>query len=356
MIPNNRILVVDDNLAIHDDLRRILDPVEVHRFSNEEAALFGIDFPDADEVELPRFDVESATQGQQAFALVEQSLQNGRPFAAAFVDVRMPPGWSGIETIERCWSIDPRIEVVICTAYSDYSWQDIVRRLGRTDRFVILKKPFDVVEVRQLANSLTMKWNLKRAQQQQTELLERVVEMRSMELRALQQSSDRLPQESVPPASGSQHAPLVQPAPEASQRECIDADSLLARCFGDTNTMVELLQMFCDKLATDAHLLGSACDSRDRQLLRSTAHSLKGVAANLSATQLQQFAAQVDMLCRDELTAFERVVKDVSALREEMCRCLCAVPPLIESLSKHGEQALRRDNPPFEATTTEGEA
>ena len=94
--------------------------------------------------------------------MVQQALDEGRPYAMAFVDIRMPPGWDGIETVRKIWEIDSEILIVICSAYSDYSWEQMVRQLGRTDRFLILKKPFDVVEVRQFAMALTRRWSLAR--------------------------------------------------------------------------------------------------------------------------------------------------------------------------------------------------
>ena len=80
--------------------------------------------------------------------MVEEAMRSGQPFSMAFVDVRMPPGWNGIETIQHLWKVDPDLKVVICTAYSDYSWREIIEQLGVTDRFLILQKPFDGVEVR----------------------------------------------------------------------------------------------------------------------------------------------------------------------------------------------------------------
>jgi signal transduction histidine kinase len=73
----------------------------------------------------------------------------------AFVDMRMPPGWDGLETITHFWEVQPGLLVIICTAFSDYTWEEINRRLAQSDRFLILKKPFDNVEVFQLAASLT---------------------------------------------------------------------------------------------------------------------------------------------------------------------------------------------------------
>jgi putative two-component system response regulator len=72
----------------------------------------------------------------------------------------MESDWDGIETIEHLWKVQPQLQIVICTAYSDYSWPDIISRLGATERLLILKKPFDGIEVRQMACSLTEKWKL----------------------------------------------------------------------------------------------------------------------------------------------------------------------------------------------------
>src|SRR5262249_6328919 len=118
-----------------------------------------------------------------ALEMVRQAAQQGRPYAMAFVDVRMPPGWDGIETIRHIWSEFPDLEVVICTAYSDYSWDDMVDQIGQSDRLLILKKPFDNVEVRQMACALTEKWRLERQARLKLDQLEVMVEQRTRELK-----------------------------------------------------------------------------------------------------------------------------------------------------------------------------
>ena len=115
--------------------------------------------------------------------MVEQSIQQGRPYALAFVDVRMPPGWDGVETISHIWRQYPELQVVLCTAYSDYSWEDIIKHLGQSDSMLILKKPFDNVEVLQLAHALTKKWRLTQQARIRMEDLDRLVNERTRELR-----------------------------------------------------------------------------------------------------------------------------------------------------------------------------
>ncbi len=164
----HRVLIVDDNRSIHDDVKKILKPVLANHLATVEAELFGSDEPvEQAESTEPEFEVESAFQGQEALELVTQAVRNGRPFSVAFVDVRMPPGWDGVETVQRLWQVEPSLEVVICTAYSDYSWQEMVARLGHTDRFLILKKPFHGIEVRQLAMTLSAKAAFRAARERQ---------------------------------------------------------------------------------------------------------------------------------------------------------------------------------------------
>jgi two-component system, sensor histidine kinase and response regulator len=173
---NRRVLVIDDNTAIHDDFRKILSPRTAAALDATEAAVFGR-APDA--VRQTRFEVDSAYQGPEGLLRVTNHLEAGQPYAMAFVDVRMPPGWDGIETSARVWQVDPDIQLVICTAYMDYSWEEMVEKLGYTDRLVILKKPFEAVEVLQLASALTEKWRLHQEAKNQLDRLEQLVRERT---------------------------------------------------------------------------------------------------------------------------------------------------------------------------------
>ncbi len=178
---NQRVLVIDDNPSIHEDFRKILSPVTAAAAALDatEAALFG---PAADTVEEAPFEVDSAYQGQEGVQLVKKALEAGQPYAMAFVDVRMPPGWDGVETTQNIWAIDPDIQIVLCTAYSDYSWGEVFEKLGRRDGLLILKKPFDAVEALQLAHALTEKWRLLQESKRMVIDLETRVAERTTEL------------------------------------------------------------------------------------------------------------------------------------------------------------------------------
>jgi len=178
----SRVLIIDDNEAIHADFMKILiaEDAPSTTLAGAKAALFGA--PEKPQSPRAGFDVVSALQGQAGLALVQEALANGRPFAVAFVDMRMPPGWDGLETIENLWRADPDLQVVICSAYSDHSWDHISTTLGLTDRLLILKKPFDPVEVSQLAVALSEKWRLSKQATLKLEELEKLVEQRTSAL------------------------------------------------------------------------------------------------------------------------------------------------------------------------------
>jgi signal transduction histidine kinase len=176
---NRRILLIDDTPAIHDDFRAsLLDP-EAEGLAAAELALFGETCAAA-----PQFELESAYQGQQAVEKLRASVAADRPYALAFVDMRMPPGWDGVETIERMWREDPRLQVVVCTAYTDYSWKEVLTRLDAGDRLLVLKKPFDSIEVLQLATTLTAKWTTARRAALTMADLEHTVVERTRELQS----------------------------------------------------------------------------------------------------------------------------------------------------------------------------
>ncbi len=179
-----RILLIDDTPAIHDDFRKILAEDDVAALDGTEAELFG-----TTKVTSPRaaFNLDSAYQGQDGLKLLQEALAQDQPYALAFVDIRMPPGWDGIETIAQLWALDPGLQVVISTAYADYSWAEISQRLGTTDNLLILKKPFDNIEVLQLTHALTKKWSLHRQSRLRLEALDETVRQRTLQLEAANQ-------------------------------------------------------------------------------------------------------------------------------------------------------------------------
>ena len=107
---NRRLLIIDDNASIHLDFRKVLGAQAEHSAQAAldvlEANIFGEAVVDS---ARPNFEIDSAHQGQEGVAMAHQALVEGRPYSMAFVDMRMPPGWDGLKTIERLWATDPDV-------------------------------------------------------------------------------------------------------------------------------------------------------------------------------------------------------------------------------------------------------
>ena len=161
----NRVLIIDDHRFVHEAFRRVLevglgaepDLRALHQ------TLFGTPAPENSD---PIFKVDAALTGEEGLGLLRKSLEEEQPYAVAFVDMRMPSGWDGLETVARLWEKSPELQIVICTAYADHSWETILQRLGRGENLAILRKPFEREEVLQLAYMFTRKWQAQVARQQ----------------------------------------------------------------------------------------------------------------------------------------------------------------------------------------------
>jgi signal transduction histidine kinase len=174
----HRILIIDDNPSIHKDFQTILlDEEESTTLSKLRGEVFGEN--DKKSPAKSVYELDFASQGKEGCEKIRVACSENRPYELVFVDMRMPPGWDGLKTIEHIWQIDPKVQVVICTAYSDYSWGEITERLGRSENLLILKKPFDSAEVAQLASALTEKWVLARKASLKMEQLEQMVKERT---------------------------------------------------------------------------------------------------------------------------------------------------------------------------------
>lgn len=214
-----RILIVDDNASIHRDFQLVLaDEVQDAELDADEARVYGVEAVTGPKG--PAYELAHAMSGLEGIEQVRTSLSECRPFQMAFVDIRMP-GIDGVDTIARIWEIDDRIQVVICTAYADYSQEDLLQRLGRTDKLLVLRKPFDSIEVTQLACTLTEKWFLGRQAALKLEEMELLVARRTQKLLDLQRQQDS-------PATGEQRQssrPAASVAHAASGTDVTEAEA-----------------------------------------------------------------------------------------------------------------------------------
>ncbi|MEO6595580.1 MAG: response regulator [Planctomycetota bacterium] len=190
-----RILVVDDHEVIHRDFVQMLGCGHpANDLAATSAALLGRDYreppPSATSDATARqdpaaavgavaplppaqhYELDFATQGHAALEMVDAAECAGRPYALAFVDMRMPPGWDGLRTTEELWRRAEDLHIVLCTAHSDHTIAEKANHLGNVDRLLLLKKPFDALEIGQIAASLCEKWRLSREVRRQIADLE----------------------------------------------------------------------------------------------------------------------------------------------------------------------------------------
>jgi len=237
-------LIIDDNQTIHDAFDGIFAPdVSTSKLEAAEAVLYGLD---RKPVRLkPSYDIDHALSGLDGVEKVRAARAAGRPYQLTFVDVRMP-GIDGIETIQRIWQLDAQIQTVICTAYSDYRWEQLAERLGQTDRLLVLKKPFHDVEVLQMASAMVEKWYLARQVAMKTEQMELLIARRTQKLLALQQ-----PETPAPPVSPSAELP-------GNEEAELERDQPLLLCLGDRELALgTLVQPLAEAFRLNTKAIGS---------------------------------------------------------------------------------------------------
>jgi two-component system, NtrC family, sensor kinase len=296
-----RVLVIDDNEAIHEDVRKILHfgQTGVTELSALEADLF-------DETPTTpswvQFQIDSAYQGQEGFELVKAALAEGRPYAVAFVDVRMPPGWDGIETIGHIWRADPDIQIVICTAFSDHSWPEIVAKLAPADGLLILRKPFDGIEIRQMVHALSAKWMLNRELHLRLADLERSVQVRTADL---VNANENLRKEILTRARLESELVLAQKLETVGQMAANLAHG--GHAVTDVSENLQMLRLAFEDLT---NLIGTY-----RRLLLNVT-TVPGQAHLLKRMEEADEAANLLSLQRDIPRAFERLVSGTSPMSD----------------------------------------
>lgn len=300
MQPEHRLLIIDDNPSIHEDFRKILSPraPEMNELDEFESAIFGTPVTKQEAKQEMFYSLSTASQGEEGFHLVQDAAAKGCPFSMAFVDMRMPPGWDGVETVTHIWQADPSIQIVICTAYSDYSWDEMRRRLGGSDRLVILKKPFDNVEVLQLAASLTKKWELNKQAELRLEEMERRVRDRTAQLR---QSEERF-------ATAFRAAPLPQAILHLERKTIVDANEAFSALTGFSKEELRLLGANFAKTAgiEDAFAEMHPLNRREAQILSKTGQKVHA----LLHTQPTQIEGATHLLLMAQDVTKHRALED----------------------------------------------
>jgi diguanylate cyclase (GGDEF)-like protein len=157
--PAIRVLVVDDELGIREAFCEALASPTERSGSREverlRARLFDRELRAVDS--RATFDVHTADRAEAGVEAVRALATSGQRFDVAFLDMRMPPGPDGIWTASAMRALDPDLDIVIATAYSDVDPAEISDRIPPVDKLFYVQKPFHAHEVRQLAVAIGSK-------------------------------------------------------------------------------------------------------------------------------------------------------------------------------------------------------
>lgn len=270
-----RILVVDDNPAIHEDIRKLFmaakDTSDLDALTEQ---MFGGDAPSSSAAGAPdeiRVEIDSVYQGKEGLIAVETAIKEGHPYEMAIVDMRMPPGWDGLETIERMWQADPELQALICTAHSDHPWKQIIARLQKWDSLLILKKPFDSIELVQIVYAMTTKWRHTRQLEQQKSQLEHTVRQLHTEVDQRKQVEEQLRHQVL-------HDALTSMPNRVGLTQHVNA--CIARCQENHDLQYALLFMDLDRFKYINDSLGHGAGDH---LLIQVAERLQGLKARFHA-------------------------------------------------------------------------
>ena len=157
---NTRVLIVDDQDEIHIDFREMLGNHNKGAASDDLAEAFlPVDSQSSTDY-LPTFELSHASSGNEAYQIVKTAKESNRPFAAAYVDIRMPPGMDGIETVRRIREFEKDLEIVMMTAYTDKPLHEIITNMELLHKLLYIRKPVAREEIQQITLSLVEKWNI----------------------------------------------------------------------------------------------------------------------------------------------------------------------------------------------------
>ena len=147
---NIRVLIADDDEHVLECYReafgidtgtsrlRVLNALEAELFD-----------PGEDAEAEPHFEVVACSQGNDAIDLARDAADKGSPFDVVILDVRMPPGIDGVEAGSEIRKLDPDVEIVFVTGFSDVPLDELQRRVPPPMKLHYFNKPLSFSQLAQ---------------------------------------------------------------------------------------------------------------------------------------------------------------------------------------------------------------
>lgn len=169
---NKKILLIDDQEEILVSLKKLLSGQDSLRDLNNKMKSLIDEFYKEEKQNNEVYDVDTALSGKVGYELIKKAKEEGKPYSVVTIDMRMP-GWDGLKTAGEIRKIDEDIEIIIVTAYTDIKREELVEKIGKPEKLLYLKKPFEREEILQVILSLTLKWSLEQKVKKQLRIIEK---------------------------------------------------------------------------------------------------------------------------------------------------------------------------------------
>lgn len=143
-----KVLIADDDEYVLDCYKEAFSDEEPTNHMRALDALAAELFdPERDIVDKPRFAIVACNQGDDAISLAQAAAEAGEPFDVVILDVRMPPGIDGVEAGSRIRDLDPEVEIVFVTGYSDMPLEELRRRVPPPLKLHYFNKPLSFTKL-----------------------------------------------------------------------------------------------------------------------------------------------------------------------------------------------------------------
>ncbi|HIJ23165.1 MAG: response regulator [Gammaproteobacteria bacterium] len=145
------LLLIDDEESIYESVKLYLEPPELEddpfAFLDDEPESEPEPEEDSGGIVCKVHWVPAGTQGLQ---MVEEAIT---PFDLILVDMNMPPGWNGVQTIEQIRAIDPKVPIALVTA--NMSADQTIQTMLTEHTVRLFHKPYSKTQLYALVEEMT---------------------------------------------------------------------------------------------------------------------------------------------------------------------------------------------------------